>query len=1109
MLEGLYPITVLPEIRKIYKVYNMIPQLSSTDTGSVVARVNKGRCDPTLTRQDAEHAKGEGSGFKKNAPTATVNRNRSLTTKHLTIATYNVRTLSNTICTETGEEITNKLQRLIAGCEEQNIDIMAIQEHRLKIADSVGYSHFNNWTLAHTSSLNTHGVAVLYNKRIEKRIVSITAKSERIIAVHLTGNPRLCFVSAYAPTETAEQQVKDFFYEDLNDLVSAIPPHTITILAGDLNSRIGANSRETNPRVVGKYCYHRTSNDNGLRLISMCEFASLRPANSWFPNRPTRLRTFKSPRGEYYQLDHIIISTKWWKSLKDCRAYNTCNIGSDHKIVTAKLKLSLRKSKDTPTARCSFQTDKLKSANTRAQFDIELRNRFNALLEKDPSDQSGVNPIQRRADALNAALVSVSEDVLGKRPKAKQPSWVSSSTLQLINEEGEAKKEYLRTFSQVSKEKWKEKQTTVKAAFEKDEDEHLNLQLEALELANSKHEHRKVWQLIEKITEKPRNSAASKVRMLDGSIPKSKDELVSDWGKYFCALLNNKSDKVDLTKRPKPREIDIQGIPTCNITREEVKLAIKQLKRNKSPGPDYAMTSEVLKDGGDFIVDEVYRLCQLIYEHEQAPTQMTSSLIIALPKKGNLQLMCNFRGISLTSILAKVFNRIILNRIQDPVDKLLRNNQAGFRRGRSCAQQIHILRRVIEGAKAQDIPLYITFIDFKKAFDSVDREMMFAIMRHIGIPQKIVNVTRLLYDKSVSQVYLEGKLSEPFSVTTGVLQGDVLAPFLFIIVIDYVSRRSAGNFGYLTHKGPKSRLNPRPQRTIVTSKETKIERKLNDLAFADDIALLENEIHSAQHQLTVKQQNASEVGLEINTDKTVQIQINSHDHQKQHLTANGQNLEIVEDFKYLGSYIMCTEKDVKNRIALAWVAFAKMKKLLTAKGPRPSTRFRVRLFNATCLSVLLYGCESWTLTGALERDLDVFARKCYRAILAINQHETHMTNSDLYKKIDQDPVNFIIKKRQHQFIGHCLRMEENEPAHIYALYQSDVTDKNRRGRPTTSYREKFRQHLISGLGHRISLPNKINTPLEKDEDLKYITSIAKNKELWKDIVVPHCRGPDQ
>ncbi len=100
----------------------------------------------------------------------------------------------------------------------------------------------------------------------------------------------------------------------------------------------------------------------------------------------------------------------------------------------------------------------------------------------------------------------------------------------------------------------------------------------------------------------------------------------------------------------------------------------------------------------------------------------------------------------------------------------------------------------MDGEKSKIIPLFVTFIDFKKAFDSIYRDMMFAILRHYGIPEKIVTEIRVLYDESTCQVFLKGQLSGPFDITTGVLQGDVLAPFLFIIVIDYISKQSAGDF---------------------------------------------------------------------------------------------------------------------------------------------------------------------------------------------------------------------------------------------------------------------------------------------------------------------------
>jgi sorting nexin-29 len=166
-----------------------------------------------------------------------------------------------------------------------------------------------------------------------------------------------------------------------------------------------------------------------------------------------------------------------------------------------------------------------------------------------------------------------------------------------------------------------------------------------------------------------------------------------------------------------------------------------------------------------------------------------TNLIVPLPKKGDLTQMSNYRGISLMSIAAKIYNKVLLYRIRDPIEQILRRNQAGFRQGRGCTEQVHILRRLIEGAIDKNLDIYAVFIDFKKAFDSLRRSTMFSILRHYGIPDKTVRVIKTIYNNSKSRVLVDGKLSDEFDVTTGVLQGDTLAPFLFIIVIDFVLKK--------------------------------------------------------------------------------------------------------------------------------------------------------------------------------------------------------------------------------------------------------------------------------------------------------------------------------
>ncbi len=119
----------------------------------------------------------------------------------------------------------------------------------------------------------------------------------------------------------------------------------------------------------------------------------------------------------------------------------------------------------------------------------------------------------------------------------------------------------------------------------------------------------------------------------------------------------------------------------------------------------------------------------------------------------------------------EVLNRIMLERMKKAVDLKLRDNQAGFRQNRSCADQIATLRIIIEQSLEFNSPLYSVFIDFQKAFDSLDRTVQWKLMAHYGIPEKFIYIIKNTYTGMQSRILHDGQLTDSFDITTGVRQG--------------------------------------------------------------------------------------------------------------------------------------------------------------------------------------------------------------------------------------------------------------------------------------------------------------------------------------------------
>ncbi|VDO75495.1 unnamed protein product [Schistosoma margrebowiei] len=286
---------------------------------------------------------------------------------------------------------------------------------------------------------------------------------------------------------------------------------------------------------------------------------------------------------------------------------------------------------------------------------------------------------------------------------------------------------------------------------------------------------------------------------------------------------------------------------------------------------------------------------------------------------------------------------------------------------RSCTDQIATLRIIVEQSIEWNSSLYINFIDYEKAFDSVDRTTLWKLLRHYDVPQKIVNIIQSSYDGLHCKIVHRGQLIKSFEVKTGVRQGCLLSPFLFLLVIQWIMKTS-------TSEGKHG--------IQWTSR-----MQLDDLDFADDLALLSQ----TQQQMQEKTKSVAAVGLNIHKGKSRILRYNTACTDP--VTIDGEDLEDVKTFRYLGSIIdeqVGSDANVKARIGKARAAYQQLRNIWNSK--QLSTNTKVRIFNTNVKTVLLYGAETWRTTKAIIQKIQVLINSCLREILQIRWPQTISNN---------------------------------------------------------------------------------------------------------------------
>ena len=273
---------------------------------------------------------------------------------------------------------------------------------------------------------------------------------------------------------------------------------------------------------------------------------------------------------------------------------------------------------------------------------------------------------------------------------------------------------------------------------------------------------------------------------------RDKAEILQRWARFYSTLLNTKSPKLnpaiieDVQQRPAaPTSGD--SVPLGSApTLEETRRAIRGMHTWKAPGPD-SLVAELLKidePAEPIVLERFHTILVEVWTGGEVPQQWKDATIKVLCKKSDRSNCNNYRGISLLSHAGKVLLKIVADRLSDYCEahSTLPDEQCGFRPERSTVDMMFVVRRLQELARRRRIPLYMCFVDLQKAYDSVDRELLWKVLARAGVPEEMIAVIRQFHNGMQAQVRMDdGELSDWFKVTQGVRQGCVLSPPLLNI----------------------------------------------------------------------------------------------------------------------------------------------------------------------------------------------------------------------------------------------------------------------------------------------------------------------------------------
>lgn len=975
--------------------------------------------------------------------------------KTINIATWNVR----------GTNEDGALNNLVKEMKKYRIEILTVQETK-RTANDV--TEVDNYVFFNSGGENRYlGTGFLISERIRPTVIKFEAVSERLCFLRLKAKHRkLSLINVHAPTEEKSEEEKEEFYELLENIYQRLPESDMKIILGDMNAKVG--TEEYYKPAIGRYSKHTESNENGRKLISFALEKEMRIISTDFQRKEIYKGTWRSPDGQTInQIDHVLIPRRYAKYATNVVSCRGADANTDHFLVRICLDEEANTNKKKPKRRT-------KKKNILDLQNEEKRLNYSSALNLKAEELSKKNNIEEKWTGIQEIILKTAAKVLTEKPINIKKKWFTKECIEEINARNVARQKMIKSNSEDNKLKYQEQRRKAKDTCRKAKRTYLDKEMKDLETKYINREIKNFYQEVKKSRGEYRHRTIY-IKDKEGNLLGNNDNILQRWKEHFDETLNQgvqlhiTNDTTQQQNLTVGRQGELDDNEVTTPTLEELTIKIKSLKNNKCPGEN-ELASELIKYGGETIQKQIYELVTDIWSKEKMPKSWTTAIIKPLFKKGDKTDCNNYRAIALLDTTYKILASLIKDKLTGYAEKIIGDYQCGFRCNRSVTDQIFTLKQVQSNCYEYKQTIYALFVDFKQAYDSINRERLYEIMKKLGVPTKLVRLVKMTLEGSTNKVSYNGETSDAFIVRQGLRQGDPLSTVLFNVALEKIIRDSGINrCGTLFTKSHQC------------------------LAYADDVTLLART--KAELKMLVKNMEAAakEIGLCINSQKSKYMEMGGFENRgrpqqnenlKVSLTQESELVfEKVSSVTFLGVLITDNgdnSKEISARIAKGDKCVGSLKEVLKSKEVSRSAK--ARIYKTVVRPTVMYGSETWTYNKADQMRIEVWERRVLRKIyggIKVGDTWERRSNKDLMEVFGETGITNQIKAGRIRWLGHMERLTQERATKKVLRGSSEGTRKQ--GRPRRKWLEAVREDLVK-------------------LDIRNWREVATDRKSWRKVV---------